>query len=162
MKKFFALAAFLLLTVCTFAQDGKSIYMKYSDEPGVSAVYISPAMFRMIGKLPDMSVGRDSMNITPIVKSLRGMYLISTENRAVANALKGDVKSFMNKGKYELLLEAKEDGEVVRMYTMSKGEFVTNFVLMAAEDSECTFICLDGNIYMKDLERLLGESGIMD
>ena len=46
MKKIFAIAAAMLVTVSAFAQDGKSIYKKYSDAENVSAVYISPAMFR--------------------------------------------------------------------------------------------------------------------
>ena len=38
MKKIFAIAAAMLVTVSAFAQDGKSIYKKYSDAENVSAV----------------------------------------------------------------------------------------------------------------------------
>ena len=78
MKKIFAIAAAMLITVSAFAQDGKSIYKKYSDAENVSAVYISPAMFRMMGKIPEMEVGDSEMNLTPVVKSLTGLYLISS------------------------------------------------------------------------------------
>ena len=44
MKKLFIIAATLLLGIFAHAQDGKSIYNKFSDEEGVSAVYISPSM----------------------------------------------------------------------------------------------------------------------
>ena len=71
MKKIFAIAAAMLVTVSAFAQDGKSIYKKYSDAENVSAVYISPAMFRMMGKIPDMEVGASEMNLTPVIKSDR-------------------------------------------------------------------------------------------
>ena len=48
MKKIALIAAFSLLVATAFAQDGKSIYNKYSDEKNVSAVYISPTMFRLM------------------------------------------------------------------------------------------------------------------
>ena len=44
MKKIFIVAVAMLLTFTAFAQDGRSIYNKYSDAKGVSAVYVSPAM----------------------------------------------------------------------------------------------------------------------
>ena len=47
MKKIIAIAAAMLLTLTAFAQkDGQKIYNKYSDAKGVSAVYMSPSMFR--------------------------------------------------------------------------------------------------------------------
>ena len=51
MKKLFIIAAVMLLGTLAKAQDAKSIYNKFSDEQGVSAVYISPSMFKLIGKL---------------------------------------------------------------------------------------------------------------
>ena len=58
MKKIIAIAAAMLLTLTAFAQkDGQKIYNKYSDAKGVSAVYMSPSMFRLMGSLPEMTVG---------------------------------------------------------------------------------------------------------
>ena len=62
MKRLVILAALLLTTLSSFAQDGKSIYQKYSESEGVSAVYISPAMFRLIGRIPDLNVEGESAN----------------------------------------------------------------------------------------------------
>ena len=66
MKKLFAIAVFILLAVSVSAQDGRSIYNKFSDEPGVSAVYISPSMFKLIGKIPaiDLGDGGEKVDIT--------------------------------------------------------------------------------------------------
>ena len=46
MKRFILIALAALFGAGAFAQDGKSIYNKYSEAENVSAVYISPAMFR--------------------------------------------------------------------------------------------------------------------
>ena len=42
MKRILTVAALLLVTITSFAQTGRNIYEKYSDNDGVSAVYISP------------------------------------------------------------------------------------------------------------------------
>ena len=99
MKKIFAIAAAMLVTVSALAQDGKSIYKKYSDAENVSAVYISPAMFRMMGKIPDMEVCDSDMNLTPVIKSLTGLYLVSSENGSINAKLKADEESFVKSGK---------------------------------------------------------------
>ena len=56
MKKFYILVLMLLVSVSAFAQNGRSLYNKFSDLPDVEAVYISPAMFRLIGKIPDVEM----------------------------------------------------------------------------------------------------------
>ena len=69
MKKILIIIAFLLLAMEAFGQSAKDLYNKYSDLNGVSAVYVSPAMFRMIGKLPDVDMESESgekVNLTPI------------------------------------------------------------------------------------------------
>ncbi len=147
----------LLLALCTsaFAQDGKSIYNKYSDNKGVSAVYISPSMFKLIGKLPDIDVADGDINLTPIVKEMEGMYLISIEDSKAVAELKADAEKMVTNGKYKLMMEAKDDGEAVRIYVISAGEYVTSLVLIASESDETTFIALDGKIKQEDIEKLL-------
>lgn len=158
MKRIFIIAATMLLTVAAFAQDGKSIYNKYSDAENVSAVYISPAMFRMIGKLPDMEVNDENVNLTPVIRSLTGLYLIDSDNPAINADIRKDVEAFVNAGTYEVLMEAKNGGETMRIYVVSKAGMVKSFVLLAYEKNECTFICLEGELPQKQLEELLAKS----
>ncbi|MDE6147627.1 MAG: DUF4252 domain-containing protein [Bacteroidales bacterium] len=159
MKKIFTIAAMMLLAATSFAQDGKSIYKKYSEADNVSAVYISPAMFRMMGRIPDLEVGDGDMNLTPVIKSLTGMYLIDSENKKINANIKKDVEEFVKSGSYEILMEAKDDGETVRVYVVSHEETVSSFVLLAYEPNECTFICLDGQMAKKQLEELMAKVG---
>ena len=77
MKKIIAIAAAMLLALCASAQSSKSLYNKYSGEKGISAVYISPAMFRLIGKLPELELADEDVDISRIIKSLEGMYFFS-------------------------------------------------------------------------------------
>ena len=157
MKRIIILFAALLLTVSAFAQNGKSIYKKYSDAENVSAVYVSPAMFRLIGQIPDLEVGDDNVNLTPVIRSLSGLYILNSENETVNGSLRADAARFLNSGKYELLMEAKDSGEVVRMYTLGNDRTIEGFVMLAAEANEVTFICLDGQMPRKDFEALLSK-----
>ena len=106
----------------------------------------------MIGKLPDVEVGDDDINLAPIIKSLSGFYLIDSENADVNASLSKDVSKMLDKGKFELLMEVKEDGEKVRMYTAGDDTDVTSFIMHVDEGASATFIFLDGNMLRKDLE----------
>lgn len=158
MKRILVIAAMLLSTIASFAQNGKNIYQKYSDSEGVSTVYISPAMFRLIGKIPDLKVEGENVNLAPIIQSLSGLYLIDSENEKINAALKADAEKFVQSGHYELLMEAKDSGETVRMYTVGTETIVNGFVMLADEPGETTFICLDGKMNRDDLEKLLADA----
>ena len=157
MKRLFLLAAMLLVTISSFAQDGKSIYQKYSDSEDISAVYVSPAMFKLIGKLPDIEMNSGEVNFYPIIKSLTGLYIINSSNKNINAQLYADVEKFIKSGRYELLMEAKDSGETVKMYTVGNDTVVNSFVMVARDGDETTFICIDGNMNRTDLEKMLAE-----
>ena len=151
------LAALMLLCLSAHAQDGKSIYQKYSDAEDVSAVYISPAMFRLIGKIPALETGDNKVNLTPVIRSLTGMYIINSENASINDQLRNEAERFIKAGRYELLMEVKDHGEAVRMYTVGSDKLINGFVMLAAEPNEVTFICLDGQMARDQFEKLVAE-----
>ena len=157
MKKIITIAVLLLTFICASAQNGKSIYQKYSEVEGVSAVYISPAMFRIMGKLPDLNVEGENVNLAPVIKTLTGLYMINTGSGQVSAKMMKDVDRFISSGHYELLMEAKESGEIMRMYTVGNDKVVNGFVMLAAEADEVTFICLDGQMPREQFEQLLAK-----
>ena len=158
MKKLYILVAMLLASITALAQDGRSLYNKYSDYDNVEAVYISPAMFRLIGKIPDVEMNDESVNLGPIIKSLSGLYILSIKEDRIAQDLADDVNRFIKKGQYELLMEATDNGEVTRMYTVGDDFTVNSFVMLAREGDEVNFICIDGNIPRDQLEDLIAKA----
>lgn len=151
-------AALFLLTANAWSQDGKGIYNKYSDNEEVSAVYISSSMFKLIGRVPDMNVGDESMNLGPLIKSLNCMYLIDCDDPDVSREIKSDVNKFINKYKFDMLMEVKDRGETVRIYTTGNEKTVTQFILTASEQSAFTFICLDGTMSREELEKVIAKA----
>ena len=158
MKKFYILVVMLLVSVSAFAQNGRSLYNKYSDSPNVEAVYISPAMFRLIGKIPDMELQDEKVNLGPIIKSLSGLYILSVSDEQLAANLADDVNRFIQKGLYELLMEAKDSGEVMRLYTVGDDYIVNSLVMLARQEGETDFICIDGDMPRDQLENLIAEA----
>lgn len=159
MKKIMIMAVMLLMAVGAYAQEGKRLYNKYSDMDGVSAVYISPTMFRLMGQLPDLDVemsdGR-KMDIAPLVRSFSGFYMLSFEQKSAASAeLYKEVTAMVNKSNFELLMEVKEDGSTVRMYTLGDEKVVNSFVCIVNEDDETMFFSLEGTMNRSELEKLM-------
>ena len=159
MKKIMAISVMLLIAVGAFAQEGKRLYNKYSDQEGVSAVYISPAMFKLMGQLPDINVETadgKKMDMAPLVRSFSGFYMLSFEKKSAASAeLYKEVTSLVNKGNFELLMEVKDDGSTVRMYTLGDEKVVNSFVCIINEDDQTMFFCLEGTMNRSDLEKLM-------
>ena len=161
MKKIYAIAIMLLVAAGAYAQSGKSLYNKYSDSNGVSAVYISPAMFRMIGQLPDLDVEAadgEKVDIAPLVRSFEGFYLLSVSDKSQAAELKQEVQSMIKSGRFEMLMEAKDSGSTMRIYTVGDDKTISSLVMLAQEDDSVQFICLEGCMNRKDFETLIAKS----
>ncbi len=155
MKRIFILSVLLLTAASVFAQTGKSIYEKYSVNDNVSAVYISPAMFRIIGKIPDLKVEDGNVDLAPVISQLTGMYILDSQNKSINANLKSEVSQFISKGKFELMMEAKDNGQVMRIYTIGDQKTVTGFVLFSEEEEETSFICIEGKMDRAQLEQIL-------
>ena len=149
----------LLLAVGASAQEGKKLYNKYSDLDGVSAVYISPAMFKLIGQLPDINVETadgKKMDMAPLIRSFSGFYMLNFENESALSAeLYKEVTAMVNKGNFELLMEVKDDGSTVRMYTLGDEKVVNSFVCIVNEEDETMFFSLEGSMNRSDIEKLI-------
>ena len=158
MKKTIMVLAAMLVAAAAFAQSGKTIYNKYSDEKKVSAVYISPTMFKMMGRLPEIDMPGKDLDIAPVVRELSGMYMIESENPKVTKDLHADAERLIKNGSYEMILEAKDDGETVRIYTCGDATTITSFVMTSYEKDEYVFLCLEGKIMREELDRMMAAS----
>ena len=159
MKKILVIAVMLLMAVGAYAQEGKRLYNKYSDKEGVSAVYISPTMFKLIGQLPDINVETadgQKMDMAPLVRSFSGFYMLSFDKKSADSAeLYKEVTAMVNKGNFELLMEVKDSGSTVRMYTLGDEKVVNSFVCIINEEDETMFFSLEGTMNRSDVEKLI-------
>lgn len=161
MKRILAIAATILLAMTAHAQSSREIYNKYSDEDGVSAVFISPSMFRMIGKLPDIDVDTDNgqkINLSGIIRTLKGFYLINCGNSSLSEKINGEVRKLVNSNDYELMMEAKDSGESMRLYTVGTKDTIHSLVMHVTDKDESTFIGIEGVMDRNELEKILSKA----
>ena len=127
----------------------------------MSAVYISPSMFKIIGKLPDLEMKTadgNSMNIASLISSFKGFYMLDISNPTIESAVTQDVASMISKGKYELMMEFKEKGETLQIYTSGNEKIIESFVFVASNEDGVQFICIDGEMKRSDIEKLIANS----
>jgi hypothetical protein len=120
MKRLIILAVILLSATIASAQEGRNIYNKYSGGEGVTAVYISPSMFKLIGKLPNLEIETESggsMDLAPLISSFKGFYMLDISNPSVITEINKEVNVMISKGRYDLLMEVKDEGDNVQIYT---------------------------------------------
>lgn len=158
MKKIYLILVLLTVSVSLLAQNGRDLYNKYSDLPGMEAVYVSPAMFRIIGRIPDVEFKDGKVDFSPIIKSMTGFYILTTSNSENRKTLAADVNRAVNSGKFELLVETKDNGEVMRMYTAGDAKTVTSFVMISEEAAEVSFISFDGKMDRNQLVELMAQA----
>ena len=161
MKRITAIAVMLLVAVGAFAQEGRNIYNKYSDSEGVSAVYISPAMFKLIGKIPELNVEvgeGENMDLAPLIRSFSGFYMLDMSGSAKSADMASDVEAMVKKGRYELLMEVKDDGDNVNIYTVGNEKTIESFVFLCRSDGDVQFICIDGTMNRSEVETLIAKA----
>lgn len=158
MKKLM-ISALLLISaaISVQAQDWSDIYSRYSGKDGVSAVYISPAMFKLMQKLPEVQVEAEEVDLTGIIRTFNGMYILDIEDAETAGKLSGEIREKFDGKKYELLMEAKDGPEEMKIFIVSKGDIVTDLIMFTTEKTSASLIAITGEIPYSELQKLIAE-----
>lgn len=161
MKKIITITLMLFITLGASAQEGKRLYTKYSNQDGVSAVYISPTMFKLMGQLPDLdfeTANGQKVDMASLVDSFSGFYMLNFNKESAASAeLDKEVTTMVSKGNFELLMEVKDNGSTMRMYIYGNEKVVNSFVCMSKQGDQTMFFCLEGSINRSDLEKMIAD-----
>lgn len=159
MKKIFLTLIAGLTALLASAQDYKSIYQKYSDDDRVTAVYISPAMFKMIGKIPEIRIEESDVDLSPMIKSMTGFYMLQTEDTSLAEKISKDVVKIVGGNKYETLMEVKDKGQKINILSLGDDEFIKSLLLTVLDSEETVFIGIDGLMKRDDVENAVSSAG---
>ena len=115
-------------------------------------------MFKIIGKLPDLEMETadgNSMNLAPLISTFHGFYMLDISNPATVSAINQEVASMISKGRYELMMEVKEEGETLQIYTSGNEKIIESFVFIASDGDSVQFICIDGEMNRSEIEKLI-------
>lgn len=156
MKKIIVIILAVMSSLILKAQDYKSLYQKYSDDDRVTAVYISPAMFKLIGKLPEVKIEDNGVDFGPLIKNMTGFYMLQTEDKALADKIFKDVSKVVSGQRFETLMEVKDKGERVNIFSLGDDNFLKSLVMTAFQGDETVFISIDGLMRREDVENAVG------
>ena len=156
MKKIALIVIAIMASMVVRAQDYKNLYQKYSDDERVTAVYISPAMFKLIGKLPEVKVEEKGVDFGPMIKAMTGFYVLQTEDKELAEKMFKDIAKVVDGRKYETLMEVKDKGQRTNIYSLGDKDFLKSLLLTSFEGGETTFISIEGLIKREDVENAIG------
>lgn len=157
MKKIIILLlAFAVSMVSSAAQNNKKkIYSEYSGKPGVSAVYISPAMFKLMKTVPDIEINSQEVNFSRFIRTLEGMYILNTSDPDIASRLAKDVESELRYGKHELLMEAIEENQTTRIYIVQNDSIVSDLILLSRDGHSTSYISITGEMPLDELSKMI-------
>ena len=159
MKRSILTLIISMVAISAFGQDYKTIYQKYSDDDRVTAVYISPAMFKMIGKLSEVKIEENGLDLAPMIKSMTGFYMLQTEDSSLAEKISKDVTRIVGGGKFETLMEIKDKGQKVNILSLGDDQFLKSLLLTVFDSGESVFIGIDGLMNRADVENAVATAG---
>ena len=85
------------------------------------------------------------------------MVLISgTEDKDLADKIFKDVSKVVNGHKFETLMEVRDKGERVNVFSLGDKNFLKSLLFTAFQGNETTFISIDGLIKRDDVENAIG------
>lgn len=157
MKKLIIIVLACITSIVSSAAQGskKQIYSDYSGKPGISAVYISPAMFKLMKTVPDIEINSQEVNFSRFIRTLEGMYILNTSDPDMALKLAKDVEDELRHGKHELLMEAIEENETTRIYIVQNDSIVSDLILLSREDCSTSYISITGEMPLEEISKMI-------
>ena len=102
----------------------------------------------------DLGKELDSIN----VKSLRDLYVYSTDNEQAADKLYKEARRIAKDNGYELALKASEESEHADIYVKQEGKRTSLMIVGKEDDGETGVVSLTAKISADDLARLIKEN----
>lgn len=126
-------------------------FEKYADVKDVTYVYISKYMLSMAGKNAAPSV--PGIDIKTLAGKLTGIQIITSEHKEAQAKLKSDVKSIMEKDKYELMMQMNEEDSKVNIFHHIDKK-LSAVIMQVEEDDEMTVIVFSGKFTLDDVMKM--------
>jgi hypothetical protein len=132
-----------------YAQSMEDFFTRYSDQDGVSSIYISKAM---LGLMPNMK--SQGVDIGGAAAKLDHIRILNCDRKALIPRMRKDLADIGPKNGYEELMRTKEDGEVTAMYLKELKNGKKEFVLINIKSDEVSVITITGSLTMEEIQKI--------
>ncbi|MEH6408724.1 MAG: DUF4252 domain-containing protein [Leeuwenhoekiella sp.] len=156
MKKIIISLVVLCLSITAFAQ---SSFDKFEDMKDVSAMVVTPKMFKLLGKIDLDSSDPEMKNYINMVNNLEDIKVFSTKNAESAQKMKSEFNSYLSSAKLEQLMRVKDDGKNVKFYFKpgKSDDFVKEFVMFmdgSQGKDDTVIIKITGDIDLREIGKI--------
>lgn len=149
-----ALLCTVLAMVSFTANAQVKAFEKYADMKDVTYVFISKYMLGLASKNATPSIPK--VDINTLKNKLTGIQIIHSEKKGMRKKLKSDVQEILDRDKYEVLMQVKEDNNNVNIFhCVNKRQSAV--VMLVEEDSGITAIVFSGKFNMDDVMKMVQE-----
>lgn len=149
MKKIFTLfALMLLLATNSLAQTATDIFNEFKDKPNVQFVSLPKTLMSLAAN------GVEDNNKKELLKKMDSIVVLSIEDDdQLVKQFEKKVKNLSKKG-YEQMVNSNDDGEKAQILVKTKGDAITEMLVISIEDNECALVQICGNIRPQDVNDL--------
>ena len=149
MKKIFTLFALtLLLATNSMAQTAADIFNEFKDKPNVQFVSLPKTLMSLAAN------GVEDENKKELLKRMDSIVILSIEDDdQLVKQFEKKVKNLSKKG-YEQMVNSNDDGEKAQILVKTKGDAITEMLVISIEDNECALVQICGNIRPQDVNDL--------
>jgi len=145
----------MLFPFLTMAQESPTIkfFEKYSGEDGYLSVYITKHSFDFFAKISSEEGNQSFQNAVSSLSSIKVMETNSRLSESDNNVFYTELLPSLSK--YQEILMLKEDGQVVKIFTYTSMQKVTEFVVLNYGPAENILVIMEGDdINIKQLSSL--------
>ena len=152
MKKWIIIG---LLLFTAMAQAQKINYEELMEMDGITTVYVSEAMFKLLPK-ETLNANVKNVDLAKMVGGMKEIYIFTTEDATKKKILKAMFSNQSVKSpNIEMLMFVKDGSDRVKMFAEKKGQRVTGLFLHAEEEKEFTVISILGDFFMEDIQKAI-------
>lgn len=147
--------AVLLTAFCTALPAQDALFQKYEDAKGVSTVFISKAMFRL---MPEPGKGQGG--VARIAKKLDHLTILECDRPSLIKQIRTEALAAYRSGGYEMVMRTTDNGETTRIYMRRRSGGKTEYALLNEDSDELTIINIVGNLTLQDIKDLNKNGGL--
>lgn len=159
-KTVILLAALMLVTGGPAKAEGisnkiVSLANQYKHNEDFEVVKVGPLLMKFINWTAEKEAGKDDVDALSMMNGIKKIVVIDYEDASekIRNEFNNKVQRILAKS--EVLMEAKDDGDLVKIYgdVAPDGEKVSDLVVFVPSDG--ALICMMGTVDMKNVQNLM-------
>ncbi len=147
-KMILILALFISTTTSMMAQSIDDLFNEFKDKPNVEYIDVPKAMMGFAASSIKEEKGADLM------KEIDSIRILSMENNNEQKTQFEQRVKALTKKHYEQMVNSNDDGEKAQILVKTKGESITEMLIICIDNDECALVQICGKIRPEDIQKL--------